>query len=197
MHVGYKIIEIHAAHGYLLHEFLSPLSNKRNDEYGGTLENRARLLLEIVDAIKKEWKPEYPLFVRISATDWVDGGWNIDESVQLSSLLKTKGVDMIDCSSGGLSPKQIIPLAPGYQVPFAEQIKKEAGILTAAVGLITTPQQAEEILIKQQADVIVLAREFLRDPYFPLHAAYALHEDISWRVQYERAEDQIVNSFLF
>lgn len=188
LHAGYKIIEIHAAHGYLLHEFLSPLSNKRNDEYGGTLENRARLLLEVVDAIKKEWKPRYPLFVRISATDWVDGGWNIDESVQLSSLLKTKGVDMIDCSSGGLSPKQIIPLAPGYQVPFAEQIKKEAGILTTAVGLITTPQQAEEILIKQQADVIVLAREFLRDPYFPLHAAYALHEDISWPVQYERAK---------
>ena len=188
LQVGYKIIEVHAAHGYLINEFLSPLSNKRDDEYGGTFENRARLLFEIVDAIKKEWKSEYPLFVRISATDWVDGGWNIEDSVQLASLLKIRGVDLIDCSSGGVSPKQNIPVAPGYQVPFAEQIKKETKILTAAVGLITNAHQAEEILANQQADVIVLAREFLRDPYFPLHAAFPLHEDISWPVQYERAK---------
>jgi 2,4-dienoyl-CoA reductase-like NADH-dependent reductase (Old Yellow Enzyme family) len=188
---GYKIIEVHAAHGYLLHEFLSPLSNKRDDEYGGSFENRVRLLLEVVDAIKKEWKPENLLFVRISATDWVDGGWNIEESIQLSAALKTKGVDLVDCSSGGASPKQNIPLAPGYQVPFADRIKKETGILTGAVGLITTAQQSEEILMKQQADLIVLAREFLRDPYFPLHAAYTLHEDIPWPVQYGRAKPKL------
>ncbi|HLY68221.1 MAG TPA: NADH:flavin oxidoreductase/NADH oxidase [Puia sp.] len=185
---GYKIIEIHAAHGYLLHEFLSPLSNTREDEYGGSFENRTRLLLEVVDAIKKEWRPENPLFVRISATDWAEGGWDVGDSVQLATALKSRGVDLVDCSGGGLSAKQMIPLGPGYQVPFAERIKKETGVLTAAVGLITTAGQAEEILMNGQADLIVLAREFLRDPYFPLHAAHALGEDIAWPVQYERAK---------
>jgi len=185
---GYKLIEIHAAHGYLLHQFLSPLSNKRNDEYGGSLVNRARLLMEVIEAVKKEWSTENPLFVRISATDWVDGGWSIADSVQLSEMMKNKGIDLIDCSSGGTSPHAKIPLAPGYQVPFAERIKKETGILTGAVGLITTAKQAEEILQKGEADLIILAREFLRDPYFPLHAARELHEDISWPLQYERAK---------
>jgi 2,4-dienoyl-CoA reductase-like NADH-dependent reductase (Old Yellow Enzyme family) len=185
---GYKIIEIHAAHGYLLNQFLSPLSNKRNDAYGGVLENRARLLLEVIEEIKKEWDAELPLFVRISASEWVDEGWNIEDSVKLSTLLKSKGVDLIDCSSGGNSVKQNIPVAPGYQVPFAERIKKETGILTGALGLIATAAQAEEILRRNQADLVILAREFLRDPYFPLHAAFALREDISWPVQYDRAK---------
>jgi 2,4-dienoyl-CoA reductase-like NADH-dependent reductase (Old Yellow Enzyme family) len=188
LRAGYRIVEIHAAHGYLLHEFLSPISNKRGDEYGGSFANRARLLIEVVDAVGKEWRPEYPLFVRISAADWIEGGWSIDDSVQLSNILKTKGVDLIDCSSAGISLQQKISLGPGYQVPFAEKIKRESGMLTAAVGLITTAHQAEEILVKGQADLIVLAREFLRDPYFPLHAAFALQEDWPWPLQYERAK---------
>jgi 2,4-dienoyl-CoA reductase-like NADH-dependent reductase (Old Yellow Enzyme family) len=188
LRAGYRIVEIHAAHGYLLHEFLSPISNKRSDEYGGSFENRVRLLIEVVEDVGEEWRSEYPLFVRISAADWIDGGWSIDDSVQLSNILKAKGVDLIDCSSGGISLQQKIPLGPGYQVPFAEKIKKESGMLTAAVGLITTAHQAEEILLKEQADLIVLAREFLRDPYFPLHAAFALQEDLPWPLQYERAK---------
>ena len=188
LRAGYRIVEIHAAHGYLLHEFLSPISNKRGDEYGGSFENRLRLLIEVVDAVREEWRSEYPLFVRISAADWIDGGWGIDDSVQLSNILKAKGVDLIDCSSGGISLQQKISLGPGYQVPFAEKIKKESGMMTAAVGLITTAHQAEEILLKEQADLIVLAREFLRDPYFPLHAAFALREDLPWPLQYERAK---------
>jgi len=188
LRAGYRIVEIHAAHGYLLHEFLSPISNKRSDEYGGSFDNRIRLLIEVVDAVGNEWRSEYPLFVRISAADWIDGGWSIDDSIQLSNILKAKGVDLIDCSSGGISLQQKIPLGPGYQVPFAEKIKKESGMLTAAVGLITTATQAEEILVKEQADLIVLAREFLRDPYFPLHAAFALQEDLPWPLQYERAK---------
>jgi 2,4-dienoyl-CoA reductase-like NADH-dependent reductase (Old Yellow Enzyme family) len=191
LRAGYRILELHAAHGYLLHEFLSPISNKRNDEYGGSFANRARLLIEVVEAVLNEWPAEYPLFVRISATDWVDGGWNIDDSVQLSNILKTKGVDLIDCSSAGISPQQKIAISPGYQVPFAEKIKKESGILTAAVGLITSARQAEEILVKDQADLIVLAREFLRDPYFPLHAAFSLQEDMPWPLQYERAKTKL------
>lgn len=188
LQAGYKLIEIHGAHGYLIHQFLSPLSNKRTDEYGGPLENRSRLLLQIIDAVKKEWKDEYPLFVRLSCSDWVEGGWDIAETIRLTEFLKEKGVDLIDCSSGGTVAKAAIPLGPGYQVPFAEQIKKQTGILTGAVGLITTAAQAEEILDKGQADMIILAREFLRDPYFPLHAAHALHENIKWPVQYERAK---------
>ncbi len=186
----FKIIEIHGAHGYLIHEFLSPFSNNRTDEYGGSFENRIRLLLEITDATREIWPERYPLFVRISATDWVEGGWNIEESVQLASILKTKGVDLIDCSSGGNIPNAKVPVGPGYQVPFAERIKKESGILTAAVGLITEAQQAENILNQQQADLIVMARQLLRDPYFPLHAAAALGVDMKWPDQYERAKNK-------
>jgi 2,4-dienoyl-CoA reductase-like NADH-dependent reductase (Old Yellow Enzyme family) len=186
--VGYKVIEIHAAHGYLINEFLSPLSNYRKDEYGGSFENRIRLLLEIAAAIKNIWPDDLPLFIRISATDWAEGGWTDDESVQLAAILKTKGVDLIDCSSGGLAYNVKIPAGPGYQVPFAEKIKKQTGILTGAVGLITNAKQAEEILLNDRADLILLARESLRDPYFPLHAAKELGDDIAWPKQYERAK---------
>jgi len=186
--VGYDVVEIHAAHGYLIHEFLSPLSNQRTDNYGGNFDNRIRLLLQIIDSVKKVWPENKPLFVRISASDWADGGWSIDESVMLAKVLKEKGVDVIDCSSGGAVRHQKIPLVPGYQVPFAERIKKEAGILTAAVGLIDNAEQAEEILTSGKADLILMAREFLRDPYFPLHAAKQLGENIPWPKQYERAK---------
>ena len=184
---GFKVLEIHAAHGYLIHQFLSPLSNKRNDEYGGSFENRTRLLKEIVVAVQKVWPEDLPLFVRLSATDWAEGGWGIGESVELSKDLKQIGVDLIDCSSGGLIPNAKITVGPGYQVQFSERIKKEAGILTGAVGLITTAAQAESILSTEKADVIILARQLLRDPYFPLHAAHQLQQDIKWPVQYDRA----------
>jgi 2,4-dienoyl-CoA reductase-like NADH-dependent reductase (Old Yellow Enzyme family) len=184
---GYKLIEIHAAHGYLIHEFLSPLSNTRTDSYGGSFENRARLLLEIVEAVKTVWPENLPLFVRISATDWAENGWDIDESVRLSAMLKANGVDLIDCSSGGLVPYAKIQLGPGYQVPFAERIKHETGITTGAVGMITTAQQAEDILNSEQADFIIIARASLRDPYFAMHAAYELGESIDWPAQYGRA----------
>jgi len=185
---GFKLVEIHAAHGYLLHEFLSPLSNKRTDEYGGSFENRSRLVLEVTKEIRKVWPKELPLFVRISATDWADGGWNIEESVKLSKLLKEEGVDLIDCSSGGLIPDAVIPAEKGYQVGFAERIKREANILTGAVGLIVEPQQAEEILENKKADLILMAREFLRTPYFPLEAAKELKIDLEWPNQYKRAK---------
>lgn len=185
---GFKVIEIHAAHGYLLNEFLSPLSNQRADEYGGSFENRIRLLLEVTDAVRSVFSEAFPLFVRISATEWVDGGWSVEDSIQLAKLLKKKEVDLIDCSSGGNSPAQKIPVKPLYQVPFAEQIKREANILTGAVGLITTAQQAEEILQQQQADMIILARQLLREPYFSLHAAKEMNVDIPWPVQYDRAK---------
>jgi 2,4-dienoyl-CoA reductase-like NADH-dependent reductase (Old Yellow Enzyme family) len=185
---GYKLIEIHAAHGYLIHQFLSPLSNHRTDNYGGSFENRIRLLVEIVEAVKEVWPQNLPLFVRISATDWAEGGWNADEAVKLSSILKHNGVDLIDCSSGGLVPYARIPLAPGYQVEFAELIKKETGILTGTVGLITEVQQAENILEKGQADLILIARASLRDPYFALHAAHILGDDIECPLQYLRAK---------
>jgi 2,4-dienoyl-CoA reductase-like NADH-dependent reductase (Old Yellow Enzyme family) len=180
---GYRVIEIHAAHGYLIHQFLSPLSNQRRDQYGGSFENRVRLLLEVVTAVKTVWPGNLPLFVRISATDWVEGGWNIEESVQLSFLLKVLGVDLIDCSSGGLVPYARIPAGPGFQVAFAERIKKETGILTGAVGLITEVQQAEDILTKEEADLILIGRVSLRDPYFALHAATTLDEDVAWPLQ--------------
>jgi 2,4-dienoyl-CoA reductase-like NADH-dependent reductase (Old Yellow Enzyme family) len=186
---GFKVIEIHAAHGYLLHEFLSPLSNQRIDEYGGSFRNRIRLLMEITDAIRDVWPENYPLFVRISATDWMEGGWNIEESVELAKLLKEHGIDLIDCSTGGNVAKANIPVGPMYQVPFSERIRKEAGIKTAAVGMITTAQQAEMIIEKDQADIIVLARQLLRDPYFPLHAAKELGVNIDWPVQYQRARN--------
>lgn len=185
---GFKVVEIHAAHGYLLHQFLSPLSNKRTDSYGGTFENRIRLLLETVNEVQGVWPKENPLFVRISATDWAEGGWTIEESIQLSALLKSKGVDVIDTSSGGLTLAQEIPLSAGYQVQFASAIKKEADILTGAVGLITTAQQAETILQKEEADLIFIAREVLRNPYFALHAAFELGDDVKWPPQYERAK---------
>lgn len=185
---GFKILEIHAAHGYLLHQFYSPLSNLRTDDYGGSFENRIRLLLEVLETVQEVWPQDLPLWVRISATDWTEGGWTIDDSVALAKTLKTKGVDLLDCSTGG-NVRAKIPAEPLYQVPFAEKIKKEAGILTGAVGLITTPQEAETILSSGQADVVLLAREFLRDPYFPLHAAKELSAEVDWPVQYERAKN--------
>ena len=184
---GFQVIELHAAHGYLLHQFLSPLSNQRTDAYGGSFENRVRLLLEVVAATREVWPEHLPLIVRISATDWTEGGWNADESVQLAALLKTRGVDLIDCSTGGNVPKAAIPVGPGYQVPFAERVRHEADILTGAVGLITTPAEAEAIIANGQADLVLLAREFLREPYFPLVAAQELGVEVPWPAQYERA----------
>ncbi|MFL5808903.1 MAG: NADH:flavin oxidoreductase/NADH oxidase [Flavisolibacter sp.] len=185
---GFQLIELHGAHGYLLHEFLSPLSNHRTDAYGGSFENRIRFVTEIVEAVRTVWDDSLPLFVRISATDWVDGGWTLEESIALAKILKSKGVDLVDCSSGGNSPGQKIPLGPLYQTPFAEQIKKQANIMTGAVGLITTAEEAENIIAKQQADLVLLARQELRDPYFPLHAAKLLGVDVEWPKQYERAK---------
>jgi 2,4-dienoyl-CoA reductase-like NADH-dependent reductase (Old Yellow Enzyme family) len=185
---GFKIVEIHAAHGYLINEFLSPISNYRTDEYGGSFSNRIRLLLEIVRAVRQSWPEGFPLFVRISATDWVEGGWTADDSVKLAGILRGEGVDLVDCSSGGNSAEQQIQVGPLYQTPFAERIKKETGMPTGAVGLITTAEQAEGILANEQADLIFLARQELRDPYFALHAAKELRVDIPWPVQYERAK---------
>lgn len=187
LRAGFEVIEIHAAHGYLLHEFLSPLSNQRDDEYGGSLENRSRLLGEIVTRIRA-LGAHFPLFVRISASDWVAGGWDLEASIALARQLKLLGVDLIDCSSGGTSPKQQIPLEPLYQVPFAAAIREQADIPTGAVGLITTAAQAEGILAAGQADLVLMARQLLRDPYFPLHAAAELEAEIAWPVQYERAK---------
>lgn len=184
---GFRVIEIHAAHGYLIHEFLSPLSNQRDDEYGGSFENRIRFLSETVQAVRAEWPAPNPLFVRISCSDWVEGGWSIDDSVRLAVRLKKRGVDLIDCSSGGSSLQQQIPLGPGYQVPFARRIRHEAGIRTGAVGLITEARQADRIIREEEADVVLLAREMLRDPYFALHAAQALGEKAEPPVQYGRA----------
>jgi 2,4-dienoyl-CoA reductase-like NADH-dependent reductase (Old Yellow Enzyme family) len=187
---GFKVIEIHGAHGYLIHEFLSPLSNHRTDEYGGSFENRIRLLLEITENIRGVWPDENPLFIRISATDWTEGGWNADDSVALSKILKDKGIDLVDCSSGGNVANAKIPLKPGYQVEFAEKIKKETGMLTGAVGLITGSKQADDIIRQGQADLVIMARELLRDPYFPLRAAHELGHEVKWPVQYERAKWQ-------
>jgi 2,4-dienoyl-CoA reductase-like NADH-dependent reductase (Old Yellow Enzyme family) len=184
---GAKVLEIHSAHGYLLHEFLSPLSNLRNDRYGGSFDNRTCALREVVEAIRQVWPASLPLLVRISATDWVDGGWTIDDSVALAAQLQPLGVDLIDCSSGGAVPNAAIPLGPGYQVPFAERIRKEAGLLTAAVGMITASGQADHIIRAEQADMVFLARELLRDPYWPLRAAHELHQNGPWPKQYLRA----------
>jgi 2,4-dienoyl-CoA reductase-like NADH-dependent reductase (Old Yellow Enzyme family) len=185
---GFQVMEIHGAHGYLLHEFMSPLSNLRTDEYGGSFENRIRLTLEVLEAVQSEWPKELPLFVRISVSDWVEAGWNIEESVQLSKLLKEKGVDLIDVSSvGGVSHQQIA-LGPNYQVPFAERVKKEAGVFTGAVGLITEAAQAEEILISGKADLVLFARESLRNPNLGLTFAQDLQAETSWPKQYERAK---------
>lgn len=184
---GFEVIEIHGAHGYLIHQFLSPLSNFRTDQYGGSFENRARISLEIVTAVRQEIGPRVPLFLRISATDWTAGGWTIDDSVELSRRVKALGVDLIDASSGGNVVGAKIPVEPGYQVEFAARIRKEAGLLTGAVGLITTAEQAESIVLSGQADLVLLAREFLRDPYFPVHAAQSLGGPVSLPKQYLRA----------
>ena len=184
---GFLVLEIHAAHGYLIHEFLSPLSNQRADAYGGSFENRTRFLREIVVAVRRVWPDHLPLFVRISATDWMEHGWDLEQSIELAKQIRPLGVDLIDCSSGGLVPNAQIPIGSGYQVPLAEAIRREAGILTAAVGMITTPAQATEILRAGKADLIVMAREFLRQPYWPLHAADEEKFPASWPVQYLRA----------
>lgn len=187
---GFEVLELHMAHGYLLHEFLSPLSNHRTDDFGGSLENRLRLPLMVAERVRKRWPQKYPLFVRISCTDWVDNGWDLDQSIQLSQRLKSMGVDLIDCSSAALVPQARIPVAPGFQVPFAHAIRQRAGIASGAVGLITHPVQAEQIVATGQADAVLLAREMLRDPYWPLYAARILHEEIAWPVQYERAKNR-------
>ena len=185
---GFELIELHAAHGYLLHQFLSPLSNQRSDNYGGSFENRSRLVREVIAAVREVWPPELPLWLRISATDWADeGGWDIEQSVQLAQQVKPLGVDLIDVSSGGLLPHVTIPLAPGYQVPFAARIRREAGIATGAVGLITEAQQAADIVANGEADVVLMARESLRDPYFPRRAAQLLDAKIEAPIQYRRA----------
>jgi 2,4-dienoyl-CoA reductase-like NADH-dependent reductase (Old Yellow Enzyme family) len=185
--VGYDVIEIHSAHGYLLHEFLSPISNQRADAYGGSLENRARLLRRVVQAVRGVWPLDKPLFVRVSASDWAPGGLDIGQTVQVARWLKDDGVDLLDCSSGGNVPAAP-PLGPGYQVPFAQQVRKETGLPTAAVGLITTPEMAEEIVFNQRADLVFLGRELLRNPYWPLQAARALGVELEWPVQYKRAK---------
>lgn len=185
---GFKVVEVHAAHGYLLHQFLSPISNQRQDQYGGSFENRIRLTLEVTQAIREVWPEELPLFVRVSATDWVEDGWNPDETVELARRLKDLGVDLIDVSSGGTAANAEIPVGPGYQTRFAERVRKESGIATGTVGMITEPAQAEHILRTGQADIILLARELLRDPYWPLHADDDLGGRLAtWPAQYQRA----------
>lgn len=188
---GFEAVEVHAGHGYLLNQFLSPAANQRSDDYGGSLANRARLLLEIVQAVRAEWPASYPVFTRISATDWLptdEPSWDLADSVELAGLLAAKGVDLIDVSSGGVAARQQIKLSPGYQVPFAECIRQESSLLTAAVGLITEPHQADSIIRQGQADLVALARELLREPYWPLHAAKALGHDVKWPDQYLRAK---------
>lgn len=187
LEAGFQVLEIHSAHGYLAHEFYSPLSNFRQDEYGGSFENRTRIGREIVTAVRKVWPENLPLFIRISATDWKEGGWDVDQAVELAKQLKPLGVDLVDCSSAGLVVDQKIVAGPGFQVPFAERIRRDANILTASVGLIETKEQVAEILAKNQADLVLMAREFLRDPYWPLRAAKELGHKISWPAQYLRA----------
>jgi 2,4-dienoyl-CoA reductase-like NADH-dependent reductase (Old Yellow Enzyme family) len=184
---GFRVIELHAAHGYLLHEFLSPLSNTRTDRYGGSFDNRTRIVREVAAAVRRVWPETHPLFVRISATDWTDGGWDLPQSIQLARALKECGVDLIDSSSGGNVATAKIPLGPGYQVPFAEAIRRDAGIATGAVGMITDSAQAEQVIRSGQADLVLLARELLRDPYWPLRAARELGATIEWPAQYLRA----------
>jgi len=189
LEAGFRVVEIHAAHGYLLHEFLSPLSNARTDEYGGSFENRTRLVKEVVAATREVWPEELPLFVRISATDWVEGGWDVDQSIELARQLKLLGVDLVDCSSGGVVPTASIPVGPSYQVPFAERIRREAGIATAAVGLIREAAAANEIIASGQADLVLLARQMLREPYWALNAAKELGVPPNGPLQYGRAID--------
>jgi 2,4-dienoyl-CoA reductase-like NADH-dependent reductase (Old Yellow Enzyme family) len=190
LEAGFRVLEIHSAHGYFLHEFLSPLSNHRSDLYGGSFENRTRIVREVVAKVRRFWPERLPLFIRISATDWVEGGWDIEQAVELARSLRPLGVDLVDCSSGGNVADAKIPIGPGYQVQFAERIRRDAGVLTGAVGMITEPHQADEIIRKGQADIVLLAREMLRDPYWPLHAAAELGKPISWPAQYLRAAPQ-------
>ncbi|HEY7859995.1 MAG: NADH:flavin oxidoreductase/NADH oxidase [Gemmatimonadales bacterium] len=188
LEAGFQVVEIHGAHGYLIHEFLSPLSNARTDAYGGSFENRTRFLREITEAVRGVWPERLPLFLRISATDWTDDGWDVQQSVALARMVAPLGVDLVDCSTGGNVAGARIPLGPGYQVPFAERVKRESGVRTGAVGLITKAKQADEIIREGKSDVVILAREELRDPYFPLRAARELGVDIAWPRQYERAK---------
>ena len=186
---GFKVIELHGAHGYLLHEFLSPLSNQRTDEYGGSFENRIRLFIEVTQAVREVWPDSLPLLARFSGTDWVPGGWDVEQSIALARVLATLGVDLIDCSSGGIVPGVTIPVGPGYQVELADRIRRDGGIATAAVGLITDANQADSIVREGRADMVFLARQLLRDPYWPLHAAKTLGVAVTWPVQYQRAAD--------
>ena len=188
LQAGFRAVEVHAAHGYLLHQFLSPLSNQRTDAYGGSLENRTRLAREVVAAVRAAWPERLPLLVRISATDWAEGGWNLDDSVVLARSLRALGADLVDTSSGGLVPNARVPAAPGYQAVFSERIRREAGVPTGAVGLITSAEQAEHVLSTGQADLVLLARQILRDPYWPLHAARRLRVEVPWPKQYLRAK---------
>jgi 2,4-dienoyl-CoA reductase-like NADH-dependent reductase (Old Yellow Enzyme family) len=189
LRAGFRVLELHAAHGYLLHEFLSPLANRRGDAYGGSFENRIRALVEVTREVRSRWPERLPLFVRISATDWAEGGWDIEQSVELSRRLSRLGVDLIDCSSGGMVPGVKIPVGPGYQATFAERIRREAAVKTGAVGLIRSADQAEHVLRSGQADVVILARQLLRDPYWPLAAAKQLGVQVRWPPQYDRARD--------
>jgi 2,4-dienoyl-CoA reductase-like NADH-dependent reductase (Old Yellow Enzyme family) len=185
---GFRVAEVHAAHGYLLHQFLSPLSNVRTDRWGGSFENRTRLVREAVAAVRAAWPEELPVLLRLSATDWVDGGWDLEQSVELCRSVRALGVDLVDTSSGGLDPRQKVAAGPGYQTPFAERIRREAGIATGAVGLLTTPEQCDHVVRTGQADLVLLARELLRDPHFPLRAAAALGQPGPWPRQYLRAK---------
>ena len=187
---GFRVIEIHAAHGYLLHEFLSPLSNRRDDRYGGSFDNRTRIVREVVESVRRRWPESHPLFIRISATDWTEGGWDIEQSVELARMLRPLGVDLVDCSSGGNVATAKIPVGPAYQTPFADRIRRDAGVLTGTVGMLTEPGQTDQILRTGQADLIIMAREMLRNPYWPLRAAAELGQTMSWPVQYLRAAPQ-------
>jgi 2,4-dienoyl-CoA reductase-like NADH-dependent reductase (Old Yellow Enzyme family) len=189
LQAGFDLIELHAAHGYLVHQFLSPLVNTRTDQYGGSLENRTRILREIIEAVRKVWPERLPLWLRISASDWTEGGWSIEDSIALARQVKPLGVDLIDASSGGIVPAAKIPVGPGYQTYFAERIRREANILTGAVGMITAPEQAQHVIATGQADVVLLAREMLREPYWPLRAAQVLKQPVQWPKQYERARN--------
>jgi 2,4-dienoyl-CoA reductase-like NADH-dependent reductase (Old Yellow Enzyme family) len=186
---GFRALELHAAHGYLLHEFLSPLSNRREDAYGGSFAGRTRLLREVLAAVREVWPERLPLLVRVSATDWAEGGWDVRECIELARDLRGLGVDLVDASSGGLVPSAKVPAGPGYQAAFAERIRREAGIATGAVGMITSPEQAEHTLRSGQADLVLLARAMLRDPYWPLHAARRLRAEVTWPKQYGRAKN--------
>jgi len=187
--IGVQVIELHMAHGYLIHQFLSPLSNQRSDSYGGSPDNRMRLALRVAEAVRAVWPSELPVFARISATDWVDGGWDLASSVELARKLAALGVDAIDTSTGGLVPHAKVPVGPGYQVPFAQAIRQQAGLPTIAVGMITEPAQAEQTVRTGQADAVMLARQLLREPYWPLRAAKQLGASIDWPPQYRRASD--------